>query len=276
MATFTYDNSSFTAISTVTMIMLSLALWVTIGNIIRHALASYTSIRKRSIISLFVLEIICILLLIVSLWLYADWEPILIFVMVMINLMLFFVFILIKETLMVYSSKFARENPQILDRIVEQANEKDKAWTQDHMNMMKNKVYPFEEIKCIKRFQISYAFVALCYYLEGTGRRCIWCKAKMNSYKQAYKFHTWRNAIPLLLYVLLVPLSNIAEYIGEENGKFKDRKINFVVITRVFITILTVFCNNSSSIFFQKLQKDTSIFEAQHNSNVFSIIASIL
>ena len=45
----------------------------------------------------------------------------------------------------------------------------------------------------------------------------------------------------MILYFLLVPLSNIAEYIGQEKGQFDDKSINFVIITRIFITILTVY-----------------------------------
>ena len=142
---------------------------------------------------------------------------------------------------MAYSSKFARENPKVLDEIVAQSDEKDKMWIQNHINMMKNKVYPFDEFKWINRFQISYAYIALWYYLEGYGRSCIWCRTKINSYKHAYRFHTWRNAVPMILYALMVPLSNIAEYSAQENGKFAHRKTNIVITTRGFITILTIF-----------------------------------
>ena len=212
MSQFEYDNKSFVAISIITMVLLTLSLWIIISNIIRHCRAKYASIRKRSIIILFVLEIISSILLIVSLWIYPYCEPILIFVVVWINLVLFFVFLVLNETLMLYSSKFAREHPQVLDEIAQKADDKYKEWTQNHMNMMKQRVYPFQEITGLKRFQTAYVYVALWYFLEGSGRTCICCRRKISTYRQAYRFHLYRNMVPMILYFLLVPLSNIAEY----------------------------------------------------------------
>lgn len=66
-----------------------------------------------------------------------------------------------KDTLMAYSSKFAKANPQVLNEILEKTEEKDAVWTQNHINLMKEKEYPFEEIKGFKRFLASYVYVAL-------------------------------------------------------------------------------------------------------------------
>ena len=96
MTKLVYNNNAFTVISIVTMTMLSFALCVTIGNMVRHTYANYTNIRKRSIVALFAFEIACIFLLVASLWLYANWEPILIYIVVINNLIFFFVFNLIK------------------------------------------------------------------------------------------------------------------------------------------------------------------------------------
>ena len=59
----------------------------------------------------------------------------------------------------------------------------------------------------------------------------------------------------MILYFLLVPLSNIAEYIGQEKGQFRDKRINFVIITRIFITILTVYAIMLIQSFARSFQK---------------------
>jgi hypothetical protein len=64
----------------------------------------------------------------------------------LIDVIFFFTFALTQETVLVYASKFARENPQVLDNIVAEAHENDKLWIQSIMSMMKEKVYPFGEI----------------------------------------------------------------------------------------------------------------------------------
>ena len=236
---FHYDNNCFIAISVITMVSLTIAFVITIRNIIRHALANYTRIRKRSIMVIFTLEIVLILSLITSLWIYAECEPILIFWMTLCWVIFFSSFQLLKETLMVYASKFARENPQFLDQIVEQASDGDKEWALNHTNMMKNKIYPFNDITGWRRFSTADSYIALWYYLEGVARIHICWRRKMPTYKAAYRFHSWRNTFSMFLFIWTVPLANTIDYILEKNNMLNGGKINFVIITRGYIFFAT-------------------------------------
>ena len=139
MGDFEFDNDEFKIIAFVTCACIALAMVLTLINICRHACASYTGVRKRAVITLFVILLLVECLMVVSLWMYANSEPILIFVQICLSVVLIFMYLYMKETLMFFVCKFIKQNPH---RVLEVFPD------QEVYRYMLTYEYPMMEVSC--------------------------------------------------------------------------------------------------------------------------------
>lgn len=104
------------------------------------------------------IELLIAFLLLLTLWIYPHAEPIYLGMLVLFNLLIYLFYLYIRESLAMYASKYFTENPHALDDIIDAAASYDKQWTKDHVELMRNKVYPFDHIVYCNRFRIMDCF----------------------------------------------------------------------------------------------------------------------
>ena len=154
MTSFQYDNSEFTAISVLTWVSLFFSSLMIIANIIRHATAKYTSVRKRAIILIFINMQIIAVLLFIALWVYKGAEAFYLVVLILIstNLILFYVYV--KESLTMYMAKWLKDNPHLAKELITR---------EDIRKYMTEKAYPMDKVIWCDRMNLQDYHVAWWY-----------------------------------------------------------------------------------------------------------------
>ena len=230
MTDFKYANDTFTIILTFTCTSLLIALMFVVINLWRHINSEYSKFRKIPLIILFVLQIVSIMWLFVSLWIYEYAEPFLILFDTNITISMILFYVYCKETLMMLFWTYANNNQDFVEQVVME---------EDNRKQITQSEYPFGSTILFSRSKLQDVYIAYIYLTQGTGK--VWCcwRRKMKSFKQALSFQKTNSTV---LYFCLIAsiLASIIEYIVNLTEVLKFNSFNASLIIRFFIILMTV------------------------------------